>query len=83
MQKATIKTIAKKYAKDRILITLEGGYEVDKQAIAIYNCLKVLNDQEDLIEEKERKSEDNLLKYINNQLIPAIKENLSPYWNCF
>jgi len=75
-----IKEIAKKYCNDRILITLEGGYEVDKQAIAVYNCLQVLNDCNDLIEEKERKSEIDLLNYINNKLIPALKDNLNTYW---
>ena len=75
-----IKEVAKKYSNDRILITLEGGYEVDKQAIAVYNCLQVLNDSDDLIEEKERKSDSDLLNYINSKLIPALKDNLSPYW---
>ena len=78
-----IKTIADKYSKGRILITLEGGYEVDKQAIAIYNCLKVLNEEEELILEEERKSEKELLNYMTSKLIPTIKENLSPFWNCF
>jgi len=76
-----IKEIAKKYASDRILITLEGGYEVDKQAKAVFNCLKVLNDEyADLIEEKERTSGKELLDYVNNKLIPAIKNNLKAYW---
>ncbi|MFW9827156.1 MAG: histone deacetylase [Candidatus Thorarchaeota archaeon] len=79
-----IKTIAQKYAKDRILITLEGGYELDKQARAVYNCLKVLNDDDDdLIQEKSRSSEPRLIEYLNNRLIPALKEKLKPYWNCF
>ncbi|MFX0032474.1 MAG: histone deacetylase [Promethearchaeota archaeon] len=79
-----IKSIAKNFAKDRILITLEGGYEVHKQAIAVYNCLQVLNDKYDqLIEEKPRKSSKELLDYMNNKLIPKLKEILSPYWNCF
>ena len=79
-----IKVIAKQYANDRILMTLEGGYEVDKQAKAVYNCLKVLNDENDnLIEEKSRKSEDAVINYINKKLIPAMKEKLSPFWNCF
>ncbi|MFX1275484.1 MAG: histone deacetylase [Promethearchaeota archaeon] len=78
-----IKSIANEHSKGRILITLEGGYEVDKQAIAIYNCLKVLNDEEDLIEENERKSDNKLIEYLNDKLIPAIKESLSPYWKCF
>ena len=76
-----IKEIAKKYSNDRILITLEGGYEVDKQAKAVYNCLQVLNDSDDLIEEKERTSGSDLLNYVNNKLIPVLKDNLSPYWN--
>ncbi|MGQ4872979.1 MAG: histone deacetylase family protein [Promethearchaeia archaeon] len=78
-----IKTIAKDYANDRISITLEGGYEVDKQARAVYNCIKVLNDDYDLIEEEPRKSDPDIINYINNKLIPGLKENLKPYWNCF
>ncbi|MGB5912940.1 MAG: histone deacetylase [Promethearchaeia archaeon] len=79
-----IKTIAKEFANDRILITLEGGYEVDKQAKAVYNCLQVLNDNYDqLIEEKPKKSDKELLDYMNNKLIPKLKEILSPYWKCF
>lgn len=78
-----IKAIAKKYAHDRILVTLEGGYEVDKQARAVYNCLKVLNDEDDLIEESDRQSDKDLLNYVNNKLIPALKDKLQPYWKCF
>ncbi|MFX1361606.1 MAG: histone deacetylase [Promethearchaeota archaeon] len=79
-----IKTIAEEFAHDRILITLEGGYEVDKQAKAVYNCLQVLNDKYDqLIEEKPKKSDKELLDYMNNKLIPKLKEILSPYWKCF
>ena len=51
-----IKTIAEEFAQGRILITLEGGYEIDKQARAVYNCLKVLNNDDDLIEENPRES---------------------------
>ena len=78
-----IKTLAEKFANGRILITLEGGYEIDKQARAVYNCLKVLNNDNDLIEEKTRESGKDLLNYINNKLIPALKDQLSPYWDCF
>jgi acetoin utilization deacetylase AcuC-like enzyme len=79
-----IKTIAKEFSNNRILITLEGGYQVDKQARAVYNCLKVLNDEDNnLIEEKSRTSEEELLNYMNNKLIPVLKKNLSSYWNCF
>ena len=79
-----IKTIAQKYANNRILITLEGGYELDKQARAVYNCLKVLNDEdESLIQEQPRKSRSELSNYFNKRLIPALKEKLKPYWACF
>ena len=79
-----IKTIAKQFAKNRILITLEGGYEIDKQAKAIFNCLKVLNDEDDdLIEEKPRTSDKELMNYANEVLIPKLKNNLTSYWNCF
>ena len=79
-----IKTIAKKYTNDRILITLEGGYQVDKQAKAVYNCLRVLNDEDDnIVEESPRESETELLNYMNNKLVPALKDQLSPYWDCF
>jgi acetoin utilization deacetylase AcuC-like enzyme len=79
-----IREKAKQHSKDRILITLEGGYQVDKQAIAVYDCLRVLNNEDDkLIEEKSRKSEDDLLNYINTKLIPALKDKLTPYWKSF
>ena len=78
-----IKEIAKKYAKDRILITLEGGYEIDKQAKAVYNCLQVLNNKNQLIEEKPRTSDNDVLNYVNNKVIPNLKEYLKPHWNCF
>ncbi len=79
-----LKAVAKEFAHDRILITLEGGYELDKQAKAVYNCLKVLNDENDsIIEEESRISEEELLNYMNKKLIPALKEKLKPFWNCF
>jgi len=79
-----IKTIAQKYANNRILITLEGGYQLDKQARAVYNCLKVLNDEEEnLVQEESRTSRPVLQDYFNNRLIPALKHKLSSYWNCF
>jgi acetoin utilization deacetylase AcuC-like enzyme len=79
-----IKEIAGEYAKDRILITLEGGYEIDKQARAVYNCMQVLDDSEnELIEENTRASDNNILNYVSNKLIPKLKEQLHPYWNCF
>jgi len=79
-----IKTIAQKYADERILITLEGGYQLDKQARAVYNCLRVLNNEDNnLIKEELRTSGQKLLDYYNNRLIPALKDKLSSYWNCF
>jgi acetoin utilization deacetylase AcuC-like enzyme len=79
-----INELAKKFAKERTLITLEGGYEVDKQAKAVYNCLRIFNDQEEkLIKENPQDSSADLLNHINSKLIPSIKENLSPFWDCF
>jgi acetoin utilization deacetylase AcuC-like enzyme len=78
-----IKEIAHTYSNDRILITLEGGYQYDKQARAVYNCLKVLNDEEDLIEENSRESDKELINYLDNKLIPSLKEKLKDHWNCF
>ncbi len=79
-----IKEIAHEYAKDRILLTLEGGYEIDKQTRAVYNCLRVLNnDDKNLIEESPRNSDKDLLNYINGKLIPTLKSNLSSFWHCF
>ena len=79
-----LKELADKYSKGRILITLEGGYEVDKQARAVYNCLQVLNEKEEnMVEEKPRTSDKEVINYINDKLIPKLKDTLSPYWNCF
>jgi acetoin utilization deacetylase AcuC-like enzyme len=58
-----IKNLAHEFAQDRILITLEGGYELDKQAIAVYNCLQILRDNaNDLIEEAPRTSDKEKIK---------------------
>ena len=58
--------------------------EIAREALAVYNCLQVLNDNYDqLIEEKPKKSDKELLDYMNNKLIPKLKEILSPYWKCF
>jgi acetoin utilization deacetylase AcuC-like enzyme len=79
-----IKTVADAYADGRILITLEGGYEVDKQARAVYNCLQVLNNNyENMITEEERESSPEILKYLSQKLFPALKDSLSSYWSCF
>ncbi len=79
-----IKEIADKISNGRILLTLEGGYEVDKQAIAVFNCLKVLDDKyNELIEEKPRKSDPKIVNYIQNKLFPKLKDKLQPYWDCF
>jgi len=79
-----IKEMASNFANNRILITLEGGYEIDKQAKAVYNCLKVLSNKDDeMIEENPRKSEKELLNYIDTILLPKLKNNLSSYWSCF
>jgi acetoin utilization deacetylase AcuC-like enzyme len=79
-----IKQIAEQFARGRVLITLEGGYQVDKQAKAVHNCLRVLNDQSDaLIKEAPRESDPELIQYLTGKLIPKLKSNLSPYWECF
>ena len=79
-----LKTLAQKYANDRILITLEGGYELDKQARAVYNCLKILNNVDnDIIKEESRSSDPKIIDYLHNRLIPALKDKLSSYWSCF
>ena len=79
-----LKTLADEYAKGRILITLEGGYEIDKQAKAVYNCLQVLNESEEkMVVEEPRTSNNDVINYIENNLIPKLKQNLTPYWDCF
>lgn len=84
MYLSKIKELAKKYSKERILITLEGGYEVDKQAKAVYNCLRVLNNQENkMITENQMDSDTDLLNHVNSKLIPSLRQNLSPHWDCF
>ena len=48
------------------------------------NCLQVLNNHDDnLIEEKPRKSGEEVINYVNNKIIPELKEYLNPYWDCF
>jgi hypothetical protein len=46
--------------------------------------MQVLNDRtNNLIEEKPRHSEDDILNYINTSLFPKLKNKLKIYWNCF
>ncbi len=79
-----IKDFADKNCGGRTLITLEGGYEVDKQAKAVYNCLQVLNgNEENLIKEEPRSSDVNILTHVKQKVIKPLKQNLSPYWDCF
>ncbi|MEJ2249048.1 MAG: histone deacetylase [Candidatus Lokiarchaeota archaeon] len=79
-----IKNLSEELCSGNILITLEGGYEIDKQAKAVYNCLRVLNNEEDMmIREDKRESDKDILNYVNGKLIPNLKEKLAPYWNCF
>ncbi|MBA7662154.1 hypothetical protein ES703_70180 [subsurface metagenome] len=57
---------------------------MDKQARAVYNCLKVLNDEDGkVLQEESRSSTLELLDYFNDKLIPALKDKLKPHWNCF
>lgn len=79
-----IKELADELSHGRILITLEGGYEVDKQAKAVFNCLEILNSkEEELIEEKQRISDDNILTYVNQKVFEPLKSNLAKHWGCF
>lgn len=78
-----IMQIADNYCQGKIFITLEGGYRLDEQAQGIYNVLKVLNKDTDLITEEEKISDNKIIEYTQDKLIKHIQETLSKYWNCF
>ncbi len=78
-----IKTIAEKFCNGRIFITLEGGYRIDEQAQAIYNVLKVLNNETDILTEKEIEPDKLVVEYTQDKLIKQLHKNLAEYWSCF
>ncbi|MHA1111467.1 MAG: histone deacetylase family protein [Promethearchaeota archaeon] len=71
--------VANEYAKGRISLTLEGGYNLEAQSNSIVNVISKLSGEGIIFEEDEQESSE-CLAYTENKLIPYLKELLEPYW---
>ncbi len=71
--------IAKKYANNRILITLEGGYNLDAISKSISNVFYTLAEKEPLYKEHPVDEKDSIKKR-NEQVINQIKKEFNTFW---
>ncbi len=76
-----IKKVADKTAKGRILVTLEGGYELKAISRSIVNGLQVLaGDKCTERDENAPNTEADILNYTRENVINAIKERFAGIW---
>ncbi len=76
-----IKKVADKTAKGRILITLEGGYELKAISRSIVNCLEVLaGDKCTERDENAPNTDPEILNYTRENVIQAVKERFAGIW---
>ncbi|OLS14476.1 MAG: histone deacetylase superfamily protein [Promethearchaeota archaeon CR_4] len=76
-----LKVVADKIAQGRILVTLEGGYELKAISSSIVNCLQALGG--DPCTEKNDnapKTDPDILGYTRENVIKAIKDRFSEFW---
>jgi acetoin utilization deacetylase AcuC-like enzyme len=71
--------IAEEYAKGRMSLTLEGGYNLEAQSNSIVNVMSVLSGGI-IINEDDEFEDQRCLEYTENKLTPYLKEMLEPYW---
>ena len=71
--------VAEEYAKGRISLTLEGGYNLGAQSNSIVNVLSILSGGSMVVEDDEQENS-QCYEYTENKLIPYLRELLQPYW---
>ncbi len=71
--------IAEEYAKGRMSLTLEGGYNLGAQSNSIVNVMSILSGGSMVVEDDEQ-DDPRCVEYTENKLIPNLKELLEPYW---
>jgi acetoin utilization deacetylase AcuC-like enzyme len=71
--------LAEEYAKGRMSLTLEGGYNLEAQSNSIANVLSILSGDHMIVEDDTQENP-QCLAYTENKLIPRLKEFLHPYW---
>ena len=77
-----IKRVAETTARGRILITLEGGYELKAISRSILNCLQVLAGEKFTEREENAPNTDqDILNYTRENVIKVIKERYSGIWS--
>ncbi|HMF33159.1 MAG TPA: histone deacetylase [Candidatus Lokiarchaeia archaeon] len=77
-----IKDVADKICQGRLLVTLEGGYELKAISRSIVNCLEVLaGDDCTEIDENNPKTDPEIMEYTEQNIIKGLKAKLANYWH--
>jgi acetoin utilization deacetylase AcuC-like enzyme len=74
-----IMEVAKKHCQGRVIMFLEGGYDLQALSESIYNMLLAMNGQGTPIHEKAPAEDPRITKYMNT-LLRETKTLLKPWW---
>ena len=72
--------IAEEYAKGRMSLTLEGGYDLTAQSNSIVNVVSILSGGSIVYDDDDYPDYYNRVEFTENKLIPYLQELLQPYW---
>jgi acetoin utilization deacetylase AcuC-like enzyme len=72
--------VAKKHCQGRVIMFLEGGYDLQALSESIYNTLIAMSGQGTPIHEKALNEDPRIAKYVNT-LLKETKTLLKPWWN--
>ncbi len=73
--------IADKYAKGRMLATLEGGYNLDAISKSITNVVASMRGEKSVYEEAPKEHKKSFTQ-TEEKLLPKVKEIFGNYWEC-
>lgn len=75
-----IMEVARKTCDGKVIMFLEGGYDLKALSESIYNTLIPMTGQGKIIQEKPPKEDSRIPKYVES-LLAEIKEILKPWWD--
>lgn len=75
--------VSEKYAKGRLMATLEGGYNLSALSKSIANVVHTMSDDRNVEMEDEYDEDSRVFEYTMHKVVPGIHEILAPYWGCF
>ena len=71
--------VAKKHCQGRVIMFLEGGYDLQALSESIYNTLLAMRGQGTPISEKAPAEDSRIAKYMNT-LLKETRTLLKPWW---